>query len=318
MQNAKLGAKMQYSIFENIEHHKDYPAKIFVVSIDHSDLHWHYDYELVVVLKGSLTLNYGLQRYVIREGDIVLVNSKIIHGYRNIIDNLCLFVQFPPQLLEQVLNKNQVYYFYLNSASKTMRPKTQFSVFVHTAVELGMRRNPRNPADILRINSLLYMLLADLVEYSHYDIYQYPDRAAFENDSEMFLRAIQFVEQNLKNENIKQELCRYVGMSEKTLYRFLKSITGFTISDLINSIRIQKAKIMLKQSDKSVSFISQECGFNYEATFYRMFKKETGVTPNEYRQRGGRVQGDPKVQGYLSFNRWEAEALLKKYFYNAN
>ena len=66
---------MQYSIFENIEHHKDYPAKIFVVSIDHSDLHWHYDYELVVVLKGSLTLNYGLQRYVIREGDIVLVNS---------------------------------------------------------------------------------------------------------------------------------------------------------------------------------------------------------------------------------------------------
>ena len=206
---------MQYSIFENIEHHKDYPDKIFVLSIDHSDLHWHYDYELVVVLKGSLTLNYGLQRYVIREGDIVLVNSKIIHGYRNIIDNLCLFVQFPPQLLEQVLNKNQVYYFYLNSASKTMRPKTQFSVFVHTAVELGMRRNPRNPADILRINSLLYMLLADLVEYSHYDIYQYPDRAAFENDSEMFLRAIQFVEQNLKNENIKQELCRYVGMSEK-------------------------------------------------------------------------------------------------------
>jgi AraC-like DNA-binding protein len=49
-----------------------------------------------------------------------------------------------------------------------------------------------------------------------------------------------------------------------------------------------------------------------------MFKKETDVTPNEYRQRGGRVQGDPKVQGYLSFNRWEAEALLKKYFYNAN
>ena len=30
---------MQYSIFENIEHHKDYPAKISVVSTDHSDLH---------------------------------------------------------------------------------------------------------------------------------------------------------------------------------------------------------------------------------------------------------------------------------------
>jgi AraC-like DNA-binding protein len=70
---------------------------------------------------------------------------------------------------------------------------------------------------------------------------------------------------------------------------------------------------MLKFSNKSISFIANDCGFYSESTFYRAFKKEIGVTPSEYRKSGASLNADPNVQGYLRFDFKESINLLEKY-----
>jgi YesN/AraC family two-component response regulator len=53
---------------------------------------------------------------------------------------------------------------------------------------------------------------------------------------------------------------------------------------LLNHYRIREAKdLLLEQSSLSVKAIMYEVGFNSKTSFYSAFKKETGVTPNDYR-----------------------------------
>jgi AraC-like DNA-binding protein len=70
---------------------------------------------------------------------------------------------------------------------------------------------------------------------------------------------------------------------------------------------------MLTRTDKPISLIAQECGFGTDKTFYRIFKNEFNMTPNEYRQSGTRVEENKQVQGYIDYSKKEAIHLLKKF-----
>ena len=67
---------MDHYIFELIEHETQYPAKVFIASIDTSSFHWHYDYELMVVLKGSLVMKSVSEPYILNAGDVVLFKDR--------------------------------------------------------------------------------------------------------------------------------------------------------------------------------------------------------------------------------------------------
>ena len=57
----------------------------------------------------------------------------------------------------------------------------------------------------------------------------------------MFIRIITFIEKNYKSNSLAEDLCKSVGMSQPTLYRFLKNSTGLTIRDVVRSLEL-KAK----------------------------------------------------------------------------
>jgi hypothetical protein len=57
-----------------------FPANVFIASIDHSSFHWHLDYELILVLKGTILLTEGTKTIVLKGGDVYLINTKSIHA----------------------------------------------------------------------------------------------------------------------------------------------------------------------------------------------------------------------------------------------
>ena len=63
----------------------------------------------------------------------------------------------------------------------------------------------------------------------------------------------------------------------------IKKETGRTAQDLIQGRVIDKAKELMAGSNKTVSQIAYELGFQYPQHFNRIFKKKTGLTPGEYR-----------------------------------
>ncbi len=80
-------------------------------------------------------------------------------------------------------------------------------------------------------------------------------------------------------------LCVSVGMSRTSLYNKLKSLTGYSPSDYIRNIRIEKSKVMLDNSQFSINEIAEHCGFGDVKYFREVFKKVTEMSPTNYRNR---------------------------------
>lgn len=305
---------MNSYIFETIEYEKKIPAKVFITSISKSDFHWHYEYELILVLKGSLAVNASPVPHVLEAGDILLINSKMVHSLKKTQeDNICLFIQLNQSLFSDWKNKKRDYFFYLSSKNPDMQPQKDYSEFIKVMANIALEASREDVVGYYRLISWLYMLVADLFEFVDYDIRQFASVSKESTDAQTLMDIISFVENHFNEENIVQSLCRKIGMSEKTIYRFLKNNVGITVKELINGYKIEHSKTMLKFTDKPISFIANECGFASDMTFYRIFKKEVGVTPNDYRQSGVVLEQNQSVKGYLEHDKWEAFDLLKKY-----
>ena len=90
------------------------------------------------------------------------------------------------------------------------------------------------------------------------------------------------------------ELATQLHMSESQFSRFFRRATGNNYTAFVNRVRINRACQLLMDSDRLISHICYEVGFNNVANFNRRFLEIKGVTPSEFRQQaadrfGGRA-----------------------------
>lgn len=79
-------------------------------------------------------------------------------------------------------------------------------------------------------------------------------------------------------------LANKVSLSANYLSDLLKKETGRNTKEHINHFVVDRAKTILLNSENNVSEVAYDLGFNYPHYFSRMFKKETGMTPQKYRE----------------------------------
>jgi AraC family transcriptional regulator len=83
--------------------------------------------------------------------------------------------------------------------------------------------------------------------------------------------------------NIK-ELADEACMSEPNLYRTFKQTFGMTPVDYINQQRIELASKLLRTTNRCLADISMECGFNNLTYFMKLFRREIGQSPTQFRK----------------------------------
>jgi AraC-like DNA-binding protein len=74
-----------------------------------------------------------------------------------------------------------------------------------------------------------------------------------------------------------------LGMSESRFSRFFRRATGNTYTDFVNLVRVNRACQLLMETDRLVTRICYEVGFNNVANFNRRFREIKGMTPSEFR-----------------------------------
>lgn len=84
----------------------------------------------------------------------------------------------------------------------------------------------------------------------------------------------------------RKDMAGELGISEAVLSRIINVHFGKSFPQLLNEHRVADAKRMLAQTDAPVKVISEEVGFNSLASFNRVFKDYSGVTPSQYRDEG--------------------------------
>lgn len=80
------------------------------------------------------------------------------------------------------------------------------------------------------------------------------------------------------------EYADYLSVTPNHLLKCVKNTTGKTAHELLDEMRILESKVLLKQTDKSISEIADAIGKEDPSDFSRFFKLKTGQTPNQYRK----------------------------------
>ncbi len=106
------------------------------------------------------------------------------------------------------------------------------------------------------------------------------------NNDLMFISQVtKFIELHMSDPNFTiDSIVSEFNYGRSVFYRKIKTITGYTPTEFVKSVKMEKAGENLISTSKSVSEISTQVGFNDSDYFSRAFKKHYGLTPTNYRQ----------------------------------
>lgn len=96
------------------------------------------------------------------------------------------------------------------------------------------------------------------------------------------LRVIDFVNVHFIREITLEQMAAETGISKATFCKLFESLTGMTFTKYLHTRRIEKAKQLIYEGHK-IAQVSALCGYQDFSTFYRNFKKITGISPTDYR-----------------------------------
>ncbi len=122
-----------------------------------------------------------------------------------------------------------------------------------------------------------------LLHYIYDFCYQIENNRKSQNH-ELVKKIMQYIDDNYRDPELYGvRIAAYAGISEKYLYSFIKSHTGQTISEIIQNKRLEYAIMLLTQTNKPINDIWSVSGFNSHNTFYKLIKRQHGVSPSEIR-----------------------------------
>ena len=97
-------------------------------------------------------------------------------------------------------------------------------------------------------------------------------------------RVQKYIEANLMQDISLSAICDYMNVSKYYLSHLFKSVTGITVTEFRNELRITAAKNMLINSQKSIDEIAEAVGFSTAAYFTELFTRSEMIPPSKYRK----------------------------------
>jgi AraC-like DNA-binding protein len=108
-------------------------------------------------------------------------------------------------------------------------------------------------------------------------------------DTKEFSRDIDYVKYYIRkniDKNVElEDIANIMGYSTKYMSRLFKQETGTNFNDYRLELKMEKAKEYLENTDLRIKQIAYEIGYENSESFVRIFKRKTGFTPSQYRNR---------------------------------
>jgi transcriptional regulator GlxA family with amidase domain len=98
-------------------------------------------------------------------------------------------------------------------------------------------------------------------------------------------KAEHFLQSRLHHEISVGELAEHCGTSERSLLRHFRTYHGLSPIEHIQRLRVERAKALLETTHLSFDEIVERCGYSDSASFRKLFKRATAITPGDYRER---------------------------------
>ena len=251
--------------------------------------HWHETIEMNVLLKGKLDYRLNDQRFVLTEGDSMVVYSNSLHGaaLRKKEDSAeMLTIVFSVDLLTGG-GAGTIYQKYF----QTLRDEGFLGKRFESGSDMGQEMSglllklasiEESVGYELRVLSQLSLIWEKL--FSHLSGQQKTSATKRPEKYEREIKAVMnYVQKNYMERITIQMLCEQTGISRSECFRIFARFTQKKPMEYINDYRMSMAVGLMLNTRWTVDRIAQECGFQNASYFGKMFKERFNQTPKNYR-----------------------------------
>ena len=260
------------------------------------DRHSHNFYELNVIVKGQGTNYINEKTFPIKKGMAFLIPPYVPHEYIFEDTDYSIFHILFHDLFFDKYNKqlNNIKGFHLlfdiepyirlhreNSNFPLSLNANKFAAIVPNFKRLVLLENESGHNTQQKKEFLALYIISEICENMKNFV-----STNKENDESLFsvLKATEYMQDHYAEKITLSKLCSEASMSRSSFLRHFKNSYNCTPSEYLNNYRINQSQILLRETDKSIVTIAQDCGFFDSSHFIRFFIKKVALTPVKYRE----------------------------------
>lgn len=275
----------------------DFPVRLSYYDFAHPHAaipNYHDHLEIAYIYKGSGAFAIRGREYSAEEGDVFLINSGVFHLLEaRAIGNLkVVTLYFLPELFYRYGSSDTdlEYLLLFPHSEKDSTPKVPLDqstsrrvvqLLGQIADELKVQRSfHRIAVKNCLCQILLILNRAAGIERSPAD----PPRPRMRDISRL-KPVFDFIHERYCRKMALKEISGASNMSVSHLCRYFKKVTGQTITEYIKRYRVDRAKELLIEDERSITWIAYEVGFESHSYFDRIFHEVTHLTPQEFRRK---------------------------------
>ncbi|MGN0523732.1 MAG: helix-turn-helix domain-containing protein [Eubacterium sp.] len=277
---------MNYSeLYENKKRGSfDFPIELYYVDENtpryQMPLHWHLEYELITVLKGSFEIYLDGEISVLNEGDCVWIGDGVVHGGTP-VDCIYECVVFD---LGTLLHDTPVC---KRSAAEFLASKNGFTSILRKGTSPAMladkifeaMEKEQSGYEWITVG-LMWQLMGSLLSSKTEQTLTVVNRVQINK----LKNVLTYIRDHYDSAVTLEELAQVAGMTPRYFCRAFSQITGKTPIAYLNYYRIESAGERLIMTDDKITDIALSCGFNDMSYFSKLFTREKGLSPSAYRK----------------------------------
>lgn len=247
--------------------------------------HWHTPLEIIMPCRNTYDVTTRNELFHLREEDILLINSGIIHGMPSAIQGERIILQTDISLLHNVAGIEST----LSTIPQALLLTPENAPAIHHQLKELMLSIFQEyfSGDILISASIYAKLLEMLVligrEYTG-------KRSTFDTASgkqkehtEKFMAVCSYIHDHCTEDLCLDDVAALAGFSKYHFTRLFKNFTGISFYKYLNKKRIEHAEKLLVDPALSITEVALQSGFSSLSAFIRMFKLMKDCTPTEFR-----------------------------------
>lgn len=251
-------------------------VNVFAAEVPYCEPHWHSAPELIFVLSGEFEFVLASKEGILKKGEFLFIKADETHALEaKYAESTLVTCQFSPDLFKQIALKAL--------QSTTIKRDDPMNGLIQAALFklLSELVNPTNPfVHLANVYHLLSLITTHpLIESdTEADVFNQKDESVIKS-------AIEYINLHFEKNISVSDLATQAGVSYHHFSRLFKKISGYGVVEFVTMCRVNKAKMLLKNTSIAITDVSLMAGFSEHKQMIAAFNRYCKMPPSEFRKR---------------------------------
>ena len=267
--------------YEVIRHDQLQGMRVLINDVTYRSPHMHREFELLMVMRGELRISCRNRSFILREGEIALMNPWLAHEFRSTTEKATLLIlQISPQFCKTYFPTIEDLRFQWQDLTALQNKAVLHSDLLQLAKAYFSMQPTYEFVCMGKLNQIFRILLLEVP----WQILDVTEKRQQNIGNQRLERIISYIDANSSSKLLLREIAEQEGLSVSYLSHFIHERLNMSFQDYLTLVRFEKGRQLVETSNLSVAEICQRCGFSDPRYFNEIYRKQLGCTPKESRQ----------------------------------